>query len=151
MSAAAVVAGLLGAGVEVRAEGDRVRLREPRPGLLRPEHAPAVRACRLPLLAIASGRWRAELETWTAVPRDEWEERTAAYTFGAGISAELAERVAFLEVSALPDPPAVPPEAPCPECGVFGPEVASGLGSCEACGWVPRLAWPWSAPAARIS
>jgi hypothetical protein len=144
MSAAEQLAGLLGSGVELALEGDRVRLREPRPGLLRPEHRPAILACSLLLLALASGRWRTEISTWTEDRRHAWAKQAAILTFDGGLAVERSERVAYLEAAALPPPPAPPPEAPCCACGTFDSAIASGLGSCPGCGAVPRLAWPWS-------
>jgi hypothetical protein len=91
---------------------------------------------------VASGRWRAELASWTEDRREAWEERAAILAFDGGLAVELAERVAYLETAATL--PAPPPGAPCRACGTFGSAIASGLGSCPGCGAVPRLAWPWS-------
>ena len=97
MSAAAVLAGLLAAGVRVEVEGERVRLREPRLGVLRPEHVPAVRALKTPLHRLGSGSWRATLATWPGWRRDVFEERAAIREHDGQQPRDLAEWCAYLE------------------------------------------------------
>lgn len=128
MSAAAVLAGLLAAGVRVEVEGERVRLREPRPGVLRPEHVPAVRALKTPLHRLGSGSWRATLTTWPGWRRDVFGERAAIREVDGQQPRDLAERCAYLEAVEAPEEPSpllappstTPPvndaaEAPAPE------------------------------------
>lgn len=146
MSAARALVALAAAGVEVRAEGPALRLVGGR-GAIGPELRAELPAVAPALHLVASGSWRTDIETWPAALVEAWEERAAILTFDGGLAVELAERVAYLETAA--PPPAPPPEAPCRECGTFGPSVASGLGSCPGCGAVPRLAWPWSSPPQR--
>lgn len=116
MSAAAVLARLLSAGCRVEVEGERVRLREPRPGMLRPEHLPAFRALRLPLHDLGAGSWRATLAAWPAWRREVFEERAALREYDGGQPRDLAERCAFLEALEAPEPPpphlAPPPTEP---------------------------------------
>jgi hypothetical protein len=115
VSAAAVLAGLLAAGVRVEVEGERVRLREPRPGVLRPEHVPAVRALKTPLHRLGSGSWRATLTTWPGWRRDVFEERAAIREVDGQQPRDLAERCAYLEAVEAPvegAPLASPPTAP---------------------------------------
>lgn len=116
MSAAAVLAGLLAAGVRVEVEGERVRLREPRPGVLRPEHVPAVRALKTPLHRLGSGSWRATLATWPGWRRDVFEERAAIREVDGQQLRDLAEWCAYLEAVEAPEEPspllAPPPTTP---------------------------------------
>ncbi len=120
MSAAAILAGLLAAGVRVEVEGERVRLREPRPGVLRPEHAPAVRALKLPLRHLAVEAWRHDVATWPGWRRDVFEERAAIREYDGQQPRDLAERCAYLEAVDAPvevtvevtveaSPPTAPP------------------------------------------
>ena len=123
MNAAATLAELLAAGVQVEASGDRVRLREPRPGLLRPEHAPAVRSLKLPLRHLALAAWRPALATWPDWRRYAFEERAAIREYDGRQARDLAERCAYLEAAELPEEPAplvapplsVPPVNDCAE------------------------------------
>lgn len=105
MSAAAVLAGLLAAGVRVEVEGERVRLREPRPGVLRPEHVPAVRALKTPLHRLGSGSWRATLAAWPGWRRDVFGERAAIREVDGQQPRDLAERCAYLEAVEAPEEP----------------------------------------------
>ena len=97
---------LLEAGVRVEVDGERVRLREPRPGVLRPEHAPAVRALRGALLRIADDTWRSDLATWPSWRRDLYEERAALREYEGRQPRDLAERCAYLEAIEAPEPSA---------------------------------------------
>ena len=104
MSAAAVLSGLLGAGVTVEGGADRVRLVEPRPGLLRPEHGPAVRALKPALAHLATGGWRLDLAGWPAWRLEAFEERAAIREYDGQQPHDLAERCAYLEAAELPEP-----------------------------------------------
>lgn len=104
MSAAAVLSGLLGAGVTVEGGADRVRLVEPRPGLLRPEHGPAVRALKPALARLATGGWRLDLAGWPAWRLEAFEERAAIREYDGQQPRDLAERCAYLEAAELPEP-----------------------------------------------
>lgn len=141
MSAARVLVALTDAGVELRAEAERIRFVAPRGAVSEQLRAESIAAAPA-LHMVASARWRTDLLTWTEARRDAWAERAAILTFDAGLSVELAERVAYLEAAA--PSPAPPAEAPCQACGLFDSSIASGLGSCPGCGAVPRLSWPWS-------
>lgn len=100
---AAVLAELLAAGVTVEASDGRVRLREPRPGLLRPEHAPAVRALKPSLSLLAAGAWRQDLATWPDWRRFAFEERAAIREYDGRQPRDLAERCAYLEAAEAPE------------------------------------------------
>lgn len=107
---ATVLAELLAAGVTVEAAGDRVRLREPRPGLLRPGHAPAIRVLKPALYLLAVGAWRQDLAAWPGWRRFLYEERAAIREHDGRQARDLAERCAYLEAAEAPEPQDDPDE-----------------------------------------
>ncbi len=150
MSAAAVLAGLLAAGVRVEVEGERVRLRETRPGVLRPEHVPAARSLKLPLCRLALATWHQDLAAWPDWRRHLYEERAAIREYDGRQPRDLAERCAYLEAAEAPEEPApllAPPLSAPPANDVEAPAVDLG----ELAASAPTLALLLEAfPGARI-
>jgi hypothetical protein len=144
VTAARVLASLAASGVEVRVEGEGIRLVGPR-GSVSADVRAELPAVAPALATVASGRWRDDLATWPEWWRCRWRELAAANA-AAGLAPDVAEAVAFLEAGDEPDELASPPSpaeeplAPSPPRPPTPPPspVADGvrLEECAGCSWL---------------